>query len=111
MQPRVTVVLATVWLTVAVLVGGAVTLRLSHDQYSPVSPRRHARVQRDRTGVWRDHDPVEDQPLDLWIRSRKSISTDGMSDIIVLCQAEQNRTSYCVSLSTQELMSNTRLSF
>lgn len=72
-----TVVLATVWLTVAVLVGGVVTLRLSHDQYSPVSPRRHARVQRDRTGVWRDHDPVEDQPLDLWIGSRKSISTDG----------------------------------
>ncbi|XP_018342581.1 PREDICTED: trichohyalin-like isoform X1 [Trachymyrmex septentrionalis] len=76
MQPRVTVVLATVWLTVAVLVGEAVTLRLSHDQYSPVSPRRHARVQRDRTGVWKDHDPVEDQPLDLWIGSRRSISTE-----------------------------------
>ncbi|KYN17548.1 PREDICTED: trichohyalin isoform X2 [Trachymyrmex cornetzi] len=77
MQPRVTVVLATVWLTVAVLVGGAaVTLRLSHDQYSPVSPRRHARVQRDRTGVWRDHDPVHDQPLDLWIGSRRSLSTE-----------------------------------
>ncbi|XP_012061721.1 PREDICTED: trichohyalin-like [Atta cephalotes] len=76
MQPRVTVVLATVWLTVAVLVGGAVTLRLSHDQYSPVSPRRHARVQRDRAGVWRDHDPVEDQPLDLWIGSRRSISAE-----------------------------------
>lgn len=71
-----TVVLATVWLTVAVLVGGAVTLRLSHDQYSPVSPRRHTRVQRDRTGVWRDHDPAEDQHLDLWIGSRRSISTE-----------------------------------
>ncbi|XP_018406753.1 PREDICTED: trichohyalin [Cyphomyrmex costatus] len=76
MQPRVTVVLAIVWLTVAVLVGGAVTLHLSHDQYSPVSPRRHARVQRDHTGVWRDHYPAEDQTLDLWITSRRSISAE-----------------------------------
>ncbi|XP_036143008.1 trichohyalin isoform X2 [Monomorium pharaonis] len=78
MQPRVTVALATVWLMVAVLVGGAVTLRLSHDQYSPASPRRHAGIQRDHTRDWeRDHDPAEDQPFDLWIGSRRSIFTDG----------------------------------
>ncbi|XP_011879435.1 PREDICTED: trichohyalin-like [Vollenhovia emeryi] len=76
MQPRVTVALATVWLTVAVLIGGAVTLRLSHDQYSPASPRRHAGIQRDHTGDWRDHDPAEDQPVDLRIGSRRSISTE-----------------------------------
>lgn len=76
MQLRVTVALATVWLTVAVLIGGAVTLRLSHDQYSPASPRRHARIQRDHTRDWRDHDSAEDQPLDLWIGSRRSISAE-----------------------------------
>ncbi|XP_012233327.1 golgin subfamily A member 6-like protein 24 [Linepithema humile] len=74
MQPRVTVALATVWLTVAGLVGGAVTLRLSHDQYSPATPRHNAGVQRDQTGDWRDREPAEDQPLDLWIGSRRSIS-------------------------------------
>ncbi|XP_011160042.3 trichohyalin isoform X2 [Solenopsis invicta] len=77
MQPRVTVALATVWLTVAVLVGGAVTLRLSHDQYSPASPRRHAGVQQDHARDWRDRDPAEDQPFDLWIGSRRPIFTEG----------------------------------
>ncbi|XP_071626184.1 uncharacterized protein [Temnothorax longispinosus] len=76
MQPRVTVALATVWLTVAVLIGGAVTLRLSHDQYSPAPPRRHAGIRRDYARDWRDHDPAEDQPLDLWIGSRRSISAE-----------------------------------
>lgn len=110
MQPRVTVALATVWLTVAVLIGGAVTLHLSHDQYSPASPRRHAGIQRDRTRDWKDHDSAEDQPLDLWIGSRRSISK-GMSDSTILCQTEQNKAPNCVPLSIQGLMSNTKTSF
>lgn len=81
-----TVALATVWLTVAVLIGGVVTLRLSHDQYSPASPRRHAGIQQDHAKDWRDHDSAEDQPLDLWIGSRRSISTEGISDFIIFYQ-------------------------
>ncbi|KAL6260773.1 hypothetical protein P5V15_008298 [Pogonomyrmex californicus] len=76
MQPRVTVALATVWLTLAVLVGGAVALHLSHDQYSPASPRRYAGIQRDQTKDWRDHDLAEDQPVDLRIDSQRSISAE-----------------------------------
>ncbi|GAB1866790.1 Reticulocyte-binding protein 2-like protein a [Camponotus japonicus] len=76
MQPRVTVALATVWFTVAGLVGGTVTLRLSNDQYSPASPHRYAELQRDQTRDWRAHGPAEDQPLDLWIDSRRSISAE-----------------------------------
>ncbi|KAL0120987.1 hypothetical protein PUN28_008605 [Cardiocondyla obscurior] len=69
MRPRVTAALATVWLTVAVLVGGAVTLHLPRDQYSPASPRRYAGIQRElHAGDW-DRDFAEDQPFDLWIGS------------------------------------------
>ncbi|EZA46730.1 Reticulocyte-binding protein 2-like protein a [Ooceraea biroi] len=75
MQPRVTVALATVWLVVG-LVGGTVTLRLPHDQYSPASPRNPGGVQRDQTEDWKDHDSAEDQPLDLWIGSQRSISAE-----------------------------------
>lgn len=106
-----TVALATVWLTVAVLIGGAVTLRLSHDQYSPASPRRHARIQRDHARDWRDHDSAEDQPLDPWIGSRRSSSTEGTSGSTVLRQIEENKAPYSVPLSIQGLMLNTRLSF
>lgn len=80
-----TVALATVWFTVAGLVGGTVALRLSNDQYSPASPHRYAELQQDQTRDWRAHDrPAEDQPLDLWIGSRRSISAEGMSEFIVL---------------------------
>lgn len=78
MQPRVTVALATVWFTVAGLVGGTVTLRLSDDQYSPASPYRYAELQQDQTRHWKAHGPAEDQPFDLWIGSRRSISAEGM---------------------------------
>ncbi|XP_020287188.1 trichohyalin-like isoform X2 [Pseudomyrmex gracilis] len=75
MQPRVTIqALATVWLAVVGLVGAAVTHRLSHDQYFPASPHRHSRVQRNQIRDWRD--PAEDQPLDLWIGSRRSIPAE-----------------------------------
>ncbi|CAL1677208.1 unnamed protein product [Lasius platythorax] len=76
MQPRVTVALATVWFTVAGLVGGTVTLRLSNDQYSPATPHRYTELQRDQTRDWRAHRLAEDQPLDLWIGSRRSISAE-----------------------------------
>lgn len=98
MQPRVTVALATVWFTVAGLVGGTVTLRLSNDQYSPASPHRYAELQRDQTRDWRAHGPAEDQPLDLWIDSRRSISAEGMSDFIVLRPTERNKALYRVPL-------------
>lgn len=102
MQPRVTVALATVWLTVAGLVGGAVTLRLSHDQYSPATPRHHAGVQRrDQTGDWRDHEPAEDQPLDLWIDSRRSISAEGTFDFTVLHPSERNKVQYCPAVNSR----------
>lgn len=77
-----TVALATVWLVG--LVGGTVTLRLPQDQYSPVSSRHPGEVQQDQTEDWRDHDSAEDQPLDLWIGSRRSISAKGTSDFTVL---------------------------
>jgi len=105
----VTVALATVWLTVAVLVGGAVTLRFSHDQYSPASPRRHAGVQRDHARDWKDHESAEDQPLDLWIGSRRSLSMEGMSDLQYYVKL--NKIKRHVPLSIQRLTSNTRLSF
>ncbi|XP_070152666.1 trichohyalin [Polyergus mexicanus] len=77
MQPRVTVALATVWLTVAGLVGGTIALRLSNDQYSPASPHRYAELQQDQTRDWRVRDrPAEDQPFDLWIGSRRPISAE-----------------------------------
>lgn len=83
--------LATVWLAVAAGVVGAVTLRpfrLSDDQYSPASLRRHG-VQRDQTD-WRDHEPSEDQPLDLWIGSRRSIFAEGTFDsYITLCRTTE----------------------
>lgn len=75
MQPRVTVALATVWFTVAGLVGGTVTLRLSNDQYSPASPYQYVEL-RDQARDWRAHEPAEDQPLDLWIGSRRSIPAE-----------------------------------
>lgn len=71
-----TVALATVWFTVAGLVGGTVTLHLSDDQYSPASPHHYTELQRDQTRDWRAHKLAEDQPLDLWIGSRRSISAE-----------------------------------
>lgn len=76
-----TVALATVWLIVG-LVGGTVTLRLFHDQYSPASLRHPSGIQREQTEDWKDHDLAEDQPLDLWISSRRSISAEGTSRIL-----------------------------
>ncbi|XP_076686012.1 uncharacterized protein LOC143378049 [Andrena cerasifolii] len=79
MQPGVTVVLATVWLAVYAAVVGTSTLhpyRLALDQYSPLAPRRHG-VHRRVGGrpAWRDQNPAENQPLDLSIYPRRSITT------------------------------------
>jgi len=74
----VTVALATVWLLVG-LVGGTVTLRHPHDQYSPASPRHYSGVRRDQAEDWKDRDSAEDQPLDFWIGWRRSISAEGTS--------------------------------
>lgn len=106
-----TVALATVWFTVAGLVGGTVTLHLSDDQYSPASPHHYTELQRDQTRDWRAHKLAEDQPLDLWIGSRRSISAEGMSDFIVLRPAERNKVLFRVPLLIQGAMSNTRLPF
>lgn len=106
-----TVALATVWFTVAGLVGGTVTLRLSNDQYSPATPHRYTELQRDQTRDWRAHRLAEDQPLDLWIGSRRSISAEGMFDFIVLRPAERNKALHRVLLLIQGVMSNTRLPF
>ncbi|XP_029175554.1 trichohyalin-like [Nylanderia fulva] len=76
MQPRVTVALATVWFTVAGLLGETVTLHLFDDQYSPTTPHRYPELQRDQTRDWRARKLAEDQPLDLWIGSRRSISAE-----------------------------------
>ncbi|XP_053977743.1 golgin subfamily A member 6-like protein 22 isoform X1 [Hylaeus volcanicus] len=80
MQPGVTVVLATVWLTVYGNVVGTATLqpsRLTLDQYSPLAPRRHG-VYRKVEGQldWKDQNPAENQPLDLSIGPRRSISAN-----------------------------------
>lgn len=95
-----TVALATVWLAVAAAgVVGAVTprpLRLSHDQYSPASPSRREVQQAD----WRDHDPAKDQPLDLWIGSRRSILAEGKSDSG--CHTRRNKSAYFVDLALRE---------
>ncbi|XP_076633294.1 uncharacterized protein LOC143347725 [Colletes latitarsis] len=80
MQPGVTVVLATVWLVVYADVVGTANLypsRLTFDQYSPLAPHRHG-VYRKVEGQldWKDQNPAENQPLDLSIGPRRSISAN-----------------------------------
>ncbi|XP_017754768.1 PREDICTED: trichohyalin-like [Eufriesea mexicana] len=79
MQPGVTVVLATVWLAACVV--GTVSYhpsRLTLDQYSPLAPQpRQHEVYRRVEGQldWKDQNPGENQPFDLSIGPRRSIST------------------------------------
>lgn len=84
MQPGVTVVLATVWLVVYADVVGPTSLhpsRLTLDQYSPLAPqqRQHGLYRRIEAGLnWKDQNHDENQPFDLSIGSRRSISIGGM---------------------------------
>ncbi|XP_076171973.1 uncharacterized protein LOC143148980 isoform X2 [Ptiloglossa arizonensis] len=79
MQPWVTVVLATVWLAVYVDVVGTATLhpsRLTLDQYSPLAPHRHGVYRKFEDQLdWKDQNPAVNQPLDLSIGPRRSISS------------------------------------
>ncbi|CAK9803755.1 hypothetical protein ANTPLA_LOCUS3806 [Anthophora plagiata] len=86
MQPGVTVVLATIWLAVYVNVVGTASLhpsRLTLDQYTPLAPqqRQHGVYRRVEGQLdWKDQNPAENQPFDLSISPRRSISvsaTDG----------------------------------
>jgi len=93
----VTVALATVWLAVG-LVGGTVTLRHPHDQYSPASPHHYSGVRRDQAEDWKDRDSVEDQPLNLWIGWRRSISAEGTSNFTASRHLAQQNEASCRDL-------------
>ncbi|CAK9796988.1 Reticulocyte-binding protein homolog 2a [Anthophora quadrimaculata] len=89
MQPGVTVVLATIWLAAYVNVVGTASLhpsRLTLDQYTPLAPqqRQHGVYRRVEGQLdWKDQNPAENQPFDLSISPRRSISvsaTDGGSE-------------------------------
>ncbi|CAK9833333.1 hypothetical protein ANTRET_LOCUS10035 [Anthophora retusa] len=89
MQPGVTVVLATIWLAAYVNVVGTASLhpsRLTLDQYTPLAPqqRQHGVYRRVEGQLdWKDQNPAENQPFDLSINPRRSISvsaTDGGSE-------------------------------
>ncbi|KOC63004.1 hypothetical protein WH47_02453 [Habropoda laboriosa] len=81
MQPGVTVVLATIWLALYANVVGTASLhpsRLTLDQYTPLAThhRQHGVYRRVEGQLdWKDQNPAENQPFDLSIVPRRSITT------------------------------------